>query len=130
MDWLSLGVQPMPAVKPVNAADAYQDFAVLAFLDAITGAQRRRTTACGCSAASSAPKMKNAVAEPFAGDKARGELQRASSASGSMICPAVWPDSGGLSPRPDTFKVGPTFTLKLVKGGSPGEWLVDEFAKQ
>jgi hypothetical protein len=138
VDWLSLGVHPVPPVKPVNAADAYQDFTVLAFLDAITSTATAKDDRVRLLGGVISTKMKTAVAEPFDGDKARGEdynpsklglwlEERAKNVTGLTRTPD----------GPDAFKIEmplsgerPAYKLKLVKGTAPGEWLVDEFVKQ
>lgn len=138
VDWLSLGVHPMPAAKPTSAESAYQDFAVLAFLDAITSTATAKDDRVRLLGGVISPKMKNAVAEPFDGDKARGEDYNPSKLG-------LWLDDRakgvtGFTRTPDgadAFKVElplsgekPAYALKLVKGSAPGEWLVDEFTKR
>jgi hypothetical protein len=138
VDWLSLGVHPVPAVKPTSPESAYQDFTVLAFLDAITSTATAKDDRVRLLGGVISTKMKNAVAEPFDGDKARGEDYNPSKLG-------LWLDERaknvtGLTRTPDgpdSFKVEmplsgvrPVYKLKLVKGAAAGEWLVDEFVKQ
>jgi len=138
VDWLSLGVHPVPAANPTSPDAAYQDFAVLAFLDAITSTATAKDDRVRLLGGVISTKLKNAVAEPFDGDKARGEDYNPSKLG-------LWLDERakgvtGITRTPDAtdaFKiemplsgVKPVYTLKLVKGAAPGEWLVDEFTKQ
>jgi hypothetical protein len=138
VDWLCLGVHPATMPKPTSPEGPYQDFAVVAFLDAITSTSTGKDERIRLLGGLLTTKMKNALAEPFDGDKARGEDYNPSKLGLWMddrakgVTGISWSSAG-----PDAFKVElplsgerPAYTLKLVKGAAPGEWLVDEFTKQ
>ena len=72
IDWVSLGTIKAPAQKPTSTESSYQDFAVLAFLDALTGNATPRDDRIALLGGVISSKLKNAWAEPFEGDKARG----------------------------------------------------------
>ena len=138
VDWFSLGTIKAPAQKPTSTEGSYQDFAVLAFLDAITGNATSRDDRIALLGGVTSTKLKNAWAEPFEGDKARGydfnatklglkldelgmgvtAFARVSGSSNSYVIEMAKGESKAV------------YALKLVKGATPGEWLVDEFAKQ
>ena len=138
VDWLALGVHPAATVKPTSTEGSYQDFAVLAFLDAITGNATSKDDRVRLLGGMMTAKLKNAWAEPFEGDKARGEDYSPSKLGLKMD--ELSKGVTGFSRTPDgadSFRVElplfgerPAFKLKLVKGAAPGEWLVDEFTKQ
>ena len=138
VDWLSLGVHPAPAAKPTATEGAYQDFAVLAFLDAFTSTATAKDDRVRLIGGVMSAKLKNTWAEPFDGDKARGEDYNPTKLGLKMD--ELSKGVTGLTRTPDgadSFKVElplsgvkPVYTLKLVKGAAPGEWLVDEFTKQ
>ena len=138
VDWFSLGTIKAPAQKPTSTEGSYQDFAVLAFLDALTGNPTSRDDRIALLGGVTSTKLKNAWAEPFEGDKARGydfnatklglkldelgtgvtAFARVSGSSDSYVIEMAKGESKAV------------YALKLVKGATPGEWLVDEFTKQ
>jgi len=138
VDWVSLGSIAVPPIKPASTESSYQDFAALAFLDALTSTATSKDDRVRLLGGVSSTKLKAAWAEPFEQDKASG-LDYNPTKLGIKL-DELGRGVTGLSRTPadgDTFKVElakgdakTSYTLKLVKGAAPGEWLVDEFTKQ
>lgn len=138
VDWLSLGTIAVPPAKPDSTESTYQDFAALAFLDALTGSAASKDERVKLLGGIASAKLKAAWAEAFAQDKAlgldynAGKLGLRLDELGGGVTDFTRTSTGG-----DAFtvqlmksKAGTKYTLKLVKGATPGEWLVDEFTKQ
>ena len=138
IDWVSLGTIKAPAQKPTSTEGSYQDFAVLAFHDALTGNATSRDDRVALLGGATSPKLKNAWAEPFEGDKTRGYDFNATKLGlkldelGMGVTGFSRTSDGVDSFRVELMKgeAKTAYTLKLVKGATPGEWLVDEFTKQ
>lgn len=138
VDWLSIGTIAVPPMKPDSTESTYQDFAAMAFLDALTGAAASKDERVKLLGGIASTKLKASWAEAFAQDKALG-LDYNAAKLGLKLDEL----GGGVtdftrtSTNGDAFtvelmkgKAGTKYTLKLVKGAAPGEWLVDEFTKQ
>src|SRR5439155_24417658 len=72
VDWFSLGTIKAPNQAPTTTEGSYQAFAVLAFLDALTGNATSKDDRVALLGGVLSTKLKNAWAEPFDGDKALG----------------------------------------------------------
>lgn len=138
IDWVSLGTIKAPAQKPTSTEGSYQDFAVLAFLDALSGNATPRDDRVALLGGAISSKLKNAWAEPFEGDKSRGYDFNATKLGlkldelGMGVTGFSRTSDGVDSFRVELMKgeAKTAYTLKLVKGATPGEWLVDEFTKR
>ena len=138
IDWLSLGSVKADLAKPTSPDGPDQDFAVMAFLDALTSTAMPREERIRLLGGTMSPKLKAAWAEPFDGDRARGEDYNATKlgleldkyakiVTGIRRTPAG--ANGFTVELPLSGRVL-NFDLKLTKGAAPGLWLVDEFTKR
>lgn len=138
VDWFGLGTAKAVELKPTSPDGPYQDFAAQAFLDALTGTATSQDDRALLLGAACSPKLRQAWAEPFNQDKARGydfnqkKLALEAEKRGGGVTAYTLTPTGG-----DLFKVEFTkgkdtkaYTLNLTKGTGPGEWLVDEFKQQ
>jgi hypothetical protein len=136
--WFQLGsAKTGESPKPSSPFEPFEDFAALAFLDSITGVaalpKDERMLLLG---AILSPKLRAEWGEPFEQDKSRG-YDFSPSNLGRVA--DAFSDPNGSYSRTLTGPVGEfkveltkggsvkAWTLKLVKGQTPGEWLVDEF---
>jgi hypothetical protein len=137
IDWFELGTVKTGESKSTAPEGPYQDFAVLAFLDAITANASSKEDRALLLGGLLTPKLKNAWAEPFDADKATGfdfnktKLALKLDEFGAGVTGFSRVAAG------DTYKIElakgeakTSYTLKLIKGTTPGEWLVEEFTKQ
>jgi hypothetical protein len=140
VDWFQPGsVRETSPLKPANADEAFQGFAAQAFLDAITG-----ETALPLNdrvplvAALLSPSLRQSIAEPFGQDRERGydynpaRIAQRADEWGHGATAYSRTRTGPGQYRVEITKAGKprAYSLKLVKGQGPGEWLVDEFAAQ
>ena len=138
VDGISLGTIPAPTPKATSTEGAYQDFAVLSFLDALTGNATPKDDRVALLGGVFSTKLKNAWAEPFNQDKDRGYDYSATKIG--LKLDELGAGVTGFTRSPidgESFKVElakgeakAAYTLKLVKGATPGEWFVEEFTKQ
>lgn len=138
-DWFQLAtVAADDPRKPQTADEPFQDFAVAAAVDAVADKD-------GLPAADRAPliggalspRLRENLATPFAQDKEKGYdynpallIQKAADLGKGVEKYARTPDAGGTTYKVDATAAGgakKSYTLKLVKGPTPGVWLVDEF---
>lgn len=122
VDWFA-PVGPAGVKLPVNSAEG---FAAAAFLDAVVSKSERLVEGM------LSPAAKTREAPPFASDKARGynrgvllrRVEEFRSGAVAYNLAAITGDTatGTLGDKP--------FTLKLIPGTEPGQWLVDAFEKQ
>jgi len=135
--WFELGAVKTAEGKTTGPDGPFQDFAVLAFLDAITantGSKDDRALLLGGLLSA---KLKNSWAEPFQQDKDRGydfsavKLGMKADEFGAGIT-GFTRTADGEAYKIELMKgqTNTAYTLKLTKGASEGEWLVDEFTKQ
>jgi len=135
--WFELGTVKTPDVKTTSTDGPYQDFTVLAFLDALSANASSKEDRAALLGGLLSPKLKAAWAEPFQQDKDRGydyspkllaeRLDKLGGVTGFATTP-VEGDTAKIELMKGDAKTA--YTLKLVKGAAPGEWLVDEFTKQ
>jgi len=138
IDWLSLGSVKADLAKPTSPDGPDQDFAAMAFLDALTSTAMPRDERIRLLGGTMSAKLKAAWAEPFDGDKARGEDYNATKLGLELDKYAKIVTGIRRTPEgADSFKIELplsgeilSYTMKLTKGAAPGEWLVDEFTKQ
>jgi hypothetical protein len=138
VDWISLGTLPAPDLKPASTESSYQDFAVLAFLDALTATSLPRDDRARLLAGIASAKLKTAWAEPFDSDKGLGQDYNLGKLG--LKIDELGNGITGFTRTPaeaDSYKIElmkgdakTSYALKLVKAAAPGEWLVDEFTKQ
>jgi hypothetical protein len=134
VDWFQLGsvkdTSPRQTATPEERA---QDFAVQAFVDAITGAAALpREARVPLLAALLSDKLRQA-AEPFGQDRDRGYdynparlAQKADDwGKGATACSIARTGTGQYRVEIKGEKPQ-AFVLKLVKGPAPGGWLVDD----
>jgi hypothetical protein len=138
VDWFSLGTAKAVELKPTSPDGPYQDFAAQAFLDALTGTATSKDDRALLLGAAISPKLRQAWAQPFDQDKARGYdfsqtklAIEAEKLGGGVTAYALTPTGGDLFKAELTKgKDTKAYTLNLTKGTGPGEWLVDEFKQQ
>jgi hypothetical protein len=140
VDWFQPGsVKETSPLKPANADEAFQDFACQAFLDAITGEPALPPNdRVPLVAALLSPNLRQSVAEPFGQDRERGYdynpariAQRADEwGHGSTAYSRARTGPGQYRVEIMKGDKPQAYSLKLVKGQGPGEWLVDGFAAQ
>jgi hypothetical protein len=136
--WFELGTVKTPDVNTTSTDGPYQDFAVLAFLDALTGNASSKEDRTALLGGLLSAKLKTVWAEPFQQDKDRGSdysakllaehLDKLGGASTGFTRTPIEGDTAKIELMKGEAKT--IYTLKLVKGAAPGEWLVDEFTKQ
>ena len=136
--WFQIGTAKANEPPKSSTSDGpFQDFAAQGFLDAITG------TAAGSTddrmvllGAILSPKLRAALgADPFTQDKERGydyspaKLSPLPDALTDPNGPYVRTPTGPGQFKIELTKGGTTkaWSLKLVKGAGPTEWLIDEF---
>ena len=138
VDWFSLGTAKAVELKPTSPDGPYQDFAAQAFLDALTGTATSKDDRALLLGAVCSPRLRQAWAQPFDQDKARGydfsqtklaiEAERL---GGGTTAYTLTPTGGDLFKAELTKgKDTKAYTLTLTKDTGPGEWLVDEFTGQ
>ncbi len=137
VDWLSLSSAEGPTVLAVGAPDAaFQQFAAAAFVEALADGsvmeQKDRATAL---ARGMAPALRTAWAPPFDGDTKQGydfsptKLAIRATEYGGGTKEFTLSKVGDLPEfkvelnRPGGKKA---LVVRLVKGATPGEWLVNE----
>jgi hypothetical protein len=138
MDWFELGTASTPDAAATSPEGPFQDFAVLAFLDAITSNAASKEDRALLLGGLLIPALKSAWAEPFEGDKARGydfnatKLAQKLDELGNGVTAYTRSPAGGDSYSVELMKgdAKTRYALKLAKGAGPGEWLVAEFNKQ
>ncbi len=135
VDWFGIGTATANDVpKPTTADEAFQDFAVLAFLDAITGTAQPLDDRIPLAAAELSPKARQAWGTPFPDDTSlgydynRGKLGVVMDGLGKGATAVSRTRTG-----PDAFEVEiakggatRTFAAKLVPAPTGG-WVIDEF---
>ncbi len=137
VDWFQLGsAKTGEPSKPSSPDEPFQEFAALAFLDSITGVatlpKEERMLLLG---AILSPKLRAEWGEPFEQDKARGydfsasNLGRLADGFSDPNGPYTRTPTGAGQFKVELTKGGTVkaWSLKLIKGPNPGEWLVDEF---
>lgn len=141
VDWFQLGAAkvPTPAGNPATPDEPFQDFAATAFLDALTGGPAAAKDDRVLSfAAALTPARRAGWAEPFSQDKARGydfhpaKLGQIAEVFSDPAGPYTRTRTGADAYKVELTKGGAVkaYTLKLVKGAAPGEWLVDDLTAQ
>jgi hypothetical protein len=139
-DWIQFAVVNATETQPKTGDEPFQFFALRAFLDGVASGPKAMDPKDRALVLGSvlSPKLKKSWAEPFGSDAAegfdfnRGKLIAKADELGTGIEGYTFTPAG-----PDAFKVEVTrggkkagYTLKLVKGTAPGEWLVDEYTPQ
>jgi hypothetical protein len=137
VDWFQLGTAKTDDWKPATGDAPFQDFAVQAFADALTGNATSKGDRELLLGAVLSPKLRHEWAEPFAQDKERGYDYNATKL-GELI-DKLGGGATAYTRAPagaDRFKLELTkggkpeaHTLKLVKGAA-GDWQVDEFTQK
>lgn len=140
VDWLQLGtVKVNEAPKPAASDEAFQDFSVQSFLDALSGRPSGplddQVLLFG---ALLSPKLQKEWAPPFSQDKDRGydysvaKLKDLIPKLADAAKPYARTRTGPGQFKVELTKDGKprTYHLKLVQGPTPSEWLVDEFVPQ
>jgi hypothetical protein len=135
VDWFGIGTAKANDVeKPKTSDEAFQDFAVLAFLDATTSTALPLDDRVPLAAAVLSAKARAAWATPFPDDTSSGyDYNR-----GKLG--VVMDGLGGGATAVSRTRTGPdAFKVEITKGGSPrafaakltrdpaGGWVVDEF---
>jgi hypothetical protein len=140
-DWLSLSSVEVKPVAPAANADAiFQEFAAAAVAEAVCDKDAMpRDERTMVIAAGLTPAYRTKLAPPFDSDKAQGfDYNRGALAleAGKLGDKA---ESGTLTPQGDAaFKVEVTraggaksaYLVKLAKGTTPGQWLVENVTPQ
>jgi len=134
-DYFGVGtVKANEAEKPKTADEAFQDFAVLGFLDALTSTALPADDRVPLAAALLSAKARGGMAGPFPEDQSqgydynRGKLGTVADGLGKGATAVSRTRTG-----PDGFKVEITkdgaaraFAVKLVRDPAGG-WVIDEF---
>lgn len=120
--------------KPATADEAFQDYAVLALLDALTGTALGLDDRAPLAAAVMSPKLRSAWAPPFGDDKDhgldynQGKLGQIMNGFGEKATAVARTRTGPDSFKAEITKGGATraFAVKLARTPA-GDWVVDEF---
>jgi hypothetical protein len=135
VDWFGVGTAKANDVeKPKTADEAFQDFAVLAFLDAISGTATPRDDRVPLAAAVLSAGTREKWAAPFPADKDQGlgynqaKLGQIMDGFGGGATAVTRTRTGADSFKVEITKDGATraFAAKLVRTPA-GEWVIDEF---
>lgn len=139
-DWLSLSSVPATAPAAAGGADpllrAFAATAVAAAIsdrDALSPEQRTAAVAAGL-----APALRASLAPPFDGDKAHGFDHSPAQLGLKLAAIGGGAEAVSVAPAGDGFKVEVTkaggaksaYALKLVRGPTAGQWLVESITPQ
>jgi hypothetical protein len=138
LDWLSASsvvVEPSLAVPPTNAEALFQEFTATAVFQAICDKDAMgKDERIAVIAASLTPALRAQWAPPFEGDKAKGydyspaQLGLEIGKIGSGVESVTFAPQGDAAFKADVTKAGgakATYLIKLTRGTSPGQWLVE-----
>ncbi|WP_439625842.1 hypothetical protein [Gemmata sp.] len=139
-DWLSLSSVPATGPAAAGGADpllqAFAATAVAAAMcdrDALSPEQRTATVAAGLT-----PALRASLAPPFDGDKAHGFDHSPAQLGLKLSAIGGGAEAVSVTPAGDGFKVEVTkaggakaaYLLKLAKGPTAGQWLVESITPQ
>ncbi|HXD86278.1 MAG TPA: hypothetical protein VN641_07280 [Urbifossiella sp.] len=135
VDWFSLGTIKTPLLMPTSSDAAFLDFAGLAFLDALTSTAMSKDDRLLLFGGILTPKLKQSWAPPSEQDKSQGygfnpaQLGMKLDELGKGVTAFAIAPAGNNAYKVELTKGSEkkAYTLKLVKGSTPGAWLVEEF---
>jgi hypothetical protein len=143
VDWLSASsveVKGGPAAPPGNAEAMFQEFAATAVFEAVCDkdamGKEERTAII---AAGLTPALRAKWGPPFDGDKAKGydynpaQLAIEAGKIGGGAESVSFVPQGEAAFRAEVTRAGgakATYLVKLAKGGTPGQWLVESITPQ
>ncbi len=141
-DWLSASSVEIKgaAAVPANDADAIaREFAATALFEAICDKDAMpQSERWAVIAAGLTPALRKAWADPFDGDKAKGYDYSPTKLGVKVAEIGGNAESLSFTPQGDAFRVEVTkaggakaaYLVKLVKGTTPGQWLVESITPQ